>query len=180
MTRGLLLIDIQNDYFPGGRMELHGAHGALKNARLLLDAFRQDHRPIIHIQHISLHAGATFFLPDTPGADIHPDVAPRDGERVFVKHAPNSFYGTGLADHLKDQGLESLMVCGMMTHMCIDTTVRAAKDHGLILTLAGDACATRDLVFGRETILAPMVQKTFLAALQGTFAEVVETACVRL
>lgn len=180
MTQALLLIDLQNDYFPDGSMELHGACEALENARLLLEGFRKDRRPIIHVQHINTHVGATFFLPETEGVKIHKDLTPRDGETVLVKHAPSSFYGTNLAGHLKEQGLVSLMVCGMMTHMCIDTTVRAARDYGLTITLAGDACATRDLVFAGETIPARVVQKTFLAALQGVFAEVVETADVGL
>jgi nicotinamidase-related amidase len=58
----------------------------------------------------------------------------------------------------------------MMTHMCVDTTVRAAFDIGLACTLAHDACATRDLAFGRQTATAEQVQTAYVAALGALFA----------
>ena len=103
-------------------------------------------------------------------------VEPLPGEPIVVKHAPNSFFETCLLDQLNQLGVDELVVCGMMTHMCVDTTVRAAKDHKLSVTLLHDACATKDLVFDGVTIPAKQVQGGFMAALQGMFANVIPTA----
>jgi len=171
MAQALMIVDIQNDYFPGGAMELVGSSHAGGQAGKLLQAFRQRALSVIHIQHISKNPGAIFFLPDTPGVRIHARVAPIDGEPVFQKHYPNSFRDTPLLEHLRSHQITQLVVAGMMTHMCIDTTVRAAFDLGFQCQVALDACATRALSFGGVTVSAGDVQATFLAALNGVFAK---------
>ena len=167
--KALLLVDIQNDYFPGGKMELCGPLKAAANARKALEAFRAQKLPVIHIRHISTRPGSTFFLPDTTGSEIHSSVEPLKTERVLIKQFPNSFRETGLDALLKEQGIKELTVCGMMTHMCIDTTVRAAFDLGYKVTLLADATATRDLKLGDSTVPAGQVQSSFLAALAPLF-----------
>jgi nicotinamidase-related amidase len=171
-TTAFLLVDIQNDYFPGGAMELSGSLDAGRNAALLLGRARERGVPVFHVRHESVRPGATFFLPGTPGAGIHDLVAPRTGEAVVTKHVPNSFRGTGLHDMLAGAGVDRLVIAGMMTHMCIDTTVRAAADLGYRCVLASDASATRDLAWEGRTVRAADVHAAFLAALSGTFAEV--------
>ena len=86
MNQALLLVDIQNDYFPGGAMELVGSAKAGGQAGELLRAFRQKLLPVIHLQHISTRQGASFFLPNTKGVEIHESVAPIKGETVFQKN----------------------------------------------------------------------------------------------
>lgn len=182
MNTALLIIDIQNDYFPGGAMELAGSVEAGARAGKLIAAFRQKALPVIHVQHISTYPGATFFLPDTKGVEIHPCAAPREGETIIQKHFPNSFRDTSLLEHLRAQKITHLIVAGMMTHMCIDTTVRAAADLGFACSLAHDACATKSLSFGGVTVAAASVQTAFLAALSGLFAKVqpVDELCAGL
>jgi nicotinamidase-related amidase len=175
MATGLLLIDIQNDYFPGGTMELVGADAAAMLAAQLLTTFRQKSWPVFHIQHIATRPNATFFLPNTPGAEIHALVQPRPGDGVIVKHFPNSFRETDLLDTLRKAQITDLVIAGMMTHMCVDTTVRAAADLGFVCSVAHDACATRDLVFNEEKINARQVQGAYMAALNGSFAAVKST-----
>ena len=176
MTTALVLIDIQNDYFPGGANPLFGSDLAVTKAAAMLQYFRTHHLPVIHIQHIAATSSATFFLPGTAGADIHPAVAPRAGETVFIKHFPNSFRDTGLLDHLRQSGIAELVIVGMMTHMCIDTTVRAARDLGFNNTVIGDATATLALELAGKQVAAEHVQQAFLAALHPGFAQVVTTA----
>ena len=137
----LLIIDIQNDYFPGGAMELEGADAAGAKAGAALKRFRSKGLPIFHVRHLSVRPGSTFFLPGTKGAEIHSSVAPEKGEKVIEKNFPNSFRATSLQDELK--GIKSLVVAGMMTHMCVDASVRQAADLGYKVTLLGNACATR-------------------------------------
>lgn len=170
----LLLIDIQNDYFPGGKWVLHEPVKAAVQAALVLADYRGRGLPVFHIRHESLQPGAVFFLPGTSGADIHPRVAPAEGERVLLKHVPNAFFGTGLNEELQAAGIKHLTVCGMMTHMCIDTSVRAARDYGYRVTLLEDACATRELEWQGQRLPADTVQKAMLAALNGTFARIMQ------
>ena len=172
MTRTLLLIDLQNDYFPGGAMELVGSLDAVRQAEQLLAAFRRKGLPVVHIQHLSTRPGATFFRPGTAGVAIHPSVQPLPDETVFQKHFPNAFRETPLLAHLQALGTTRLLVVGMMTHMCVDTTTRAAADLGFACELAQEACATRALVWAGETVPAAQVQAAYLAALDGTFAQV--------
>jgi nicotinamidase-related amidase len=176
MSQALLLVDLQNDYFPGGAMELVGSPEAGLRAEALLLAFRRATKPVVHIQHVSTRPGATFFLPGTEGVRILASLTPIPGEPVYQKYFPNSFRDTPLLDHLRDLGITKLVVAGMMTHMCIDTTVRAAFDLGFQCLLAGDACATRDLARPGVTVPAAQVQAAFLAALDGTFAKVLAAA----
>ncbi len=176
MNNCLLIIDLQNDYFPGGAMQLVGAEAAAVQARLLLDTFRRSDSPIIHIQHLAVQPGAAFFLPGTTGAGIHPLVAPREDETVVVKNYPNSFRSTPLLDLLKQGRIDYLTVCGAMSHMCIDATVRAAFDLGFHCTVAADACATRDLAFQGKTVKAEQVHAAFMAALSAPYATVLPAA----
>ena len=172
MTQALLIVDIQNDYFPGGAMELEGSEQAGERAGALLRAFRQKARPVVHMQHVSTRPGATFFLPNTRGVEIHASAAPAAGETVIQKNFPNSFRDTRLLEHLRQLKVTELVIAGMMTQMCIDTTTRAAADLGFQCFLAHDACATRALTFGGTTVPAAQVQAAFLAALNGLFAKV--------
>ena len=175
MATALLLIDIQNDYFPSGTMELEGSLEAGRRARELLEFFRGNNLPVVHIQHVALRPGATFFLPDTEGVKIHILVEPRPSEVVFQKNYPNSFRETPLLEHLRGQGVDHVVVCGMMTHMCVDATVRAAFDYHLTVTVVHDACATRALTFQGQSVSAAQVQAAFLAALTVPYARVVDT-----
>jgi nicotinamidase-related amidase len=171
----LVVIDIQNDYFPGGAMELEGSEAAGAKAGAALRHFREKNLPVIHVRHLSVRPGATFFLPGTRGAEIHAAVRPAAGETVIEKNFPNSFRNTGLKDALEKQGIKNLVVAGMMTHMCVDASVRHAADLGYKVTLLGDACATRAQTYAGETVPARQVHAAFLAALNGFYAKVVNT-----
>ena len=173
--RALLIIDIQNDYFPGGSMELEGADAAAANASRALGRMREERLPVFHVRHLSTRPGATFFIPGTSGAEIHAAVKPQSGEKVIEKNFPNSFRGTDLERALKEAGVKELVVAGMMTHLCVDATVRHAADLGYRVTLLGDACATRTQAFGGETVAARQVHTAFLAALNGFYAKVIPT-----
>ncbi len=153
-------------------MEVPGAEEASQAAKKLLDSFRQEHLPVIHIQHIAKRAGATFFLPDTDGINFHGSVAPLPDERVIEKHYPNSFRDTELDKYLASRKIKKLIICGMMTHMCIDATVRAAFDGGYECVVAHDACAARSLVFHGVEIPAEHVHGAYMAALSAVYARV--------
>lgn len=176
MTTSLLIIDIQNDYFPGGKNPLEGSPAAGQQARALLDYFRQAGLPVVHIQHLSTRPDASFFLPGTDGVEIHEDVRPLPGETIVQKHFPNSFRQTPLLERLHSLDVQRLVICGMMTHMCVDASVRAAVDLGLECLLAEDACATKPLIHAGEMVPARHVHLAILAALDKTYAKVAPAA----
>lgn len=175
MKKALILIDIQNDYFPGGRFELDQPDAAAQNAKRTLDYFRKKGRPIFHVQHINTNAEAPFFIANTAGVNIHPLVSPFPCENLIVKNTPDSFVNTDLLQSLNELGIKQVVICGMMSHLCIDTTVRSAKRLGLAIELLSDACTTRDLRWENTPVPAKLVHATFMAALQNTFADVKET-----
>ena len=166
MNTALLIIDIQNDYFPGGKYPLVNPLEAAKKAYELLQCFREHSGHHVHIQHIALEPDAAFFVKGDSGSDIHDSAAHFEGEPIVYKHEPNSFLNTNLLELLREWEVERMVITGMMTHMCVDATARAASDFGFQVIVAEDACATRDLKYGETTIPAEHVHKAFLAALK--------------
>ena len=173
MKPGLILIDFQNDYFGGGKMELFDMERAADNAKKLLALFRNEALPLFHIQHIATQTAAAFFQPNTMGVEINDSVRPQSDEIVIQKHFPNGFRETGLLENLKNSGVEVIVICGAMSHMCIDATTRAAFDFGFDCIVIEDACATRNLQYKGETIEARNVHGAFMAALSARYAKVV-------
>jgi len=175
MSTALLVIDVQNDYFAGGRMALPGSGAAARNVAKLIGAFRGRKQPVIHIRHVSTRDGAAFFIPGTTGTDIRAEAKPMPDETVIEKHFPNSFRDTSMLSHLNDRNITNLVICGMMSEMCVDATVRAAFDLGFKCTVAHDACAAADRVFGGDTIAAGHVHAAFMSALGAVYARLAGT-----
>jgi nicotinamidase-related amidase len=171
MSRALVIVDIQNDYFRGGRHELVGPDEAAAAARTVLDRFRAGGEPVFHLQHVWDAPDAAFFAPGTPGVEIHESVRPAAGEPVIQKAYPNGFLETDLEAQLRAAGADEVVVCGMMTSMCVDATVRAAADLGFSCTVVPEACATLDLDFQGAPIPAAQVHGAFLAALSDSYAQ---------
>jgi len=173
MTTALVLIDFQNDYFPGGDWELEKIDTAANNAAQLLQAFRTAKLPIVHVRHEFLKSDAPFFRPYSEGARTHSLVAPIACEPVVLKHQANGFQGTDLKQILDASLVRKVVICGAMSHMCIDGTTRAARDLGYECVVVHDACATRDLSFGEVNVTAQQVHAAFMSALGFAYAQVV-------
>lgn len=173
-NRAILVVDIQNEYFPAGRLPLVGIEAAADNAAKVMAAARAQGDLVVSIRH-EIPAGP-YFAPGTDGVEINVSVAPAAGEPVIVKNFPNSFRETGLKPLLDEKGIEEVVVIGAMSHMCVDATVRAANDLGFRTTTIHDACATRDLEFGGATVPAAEVHATIMAALAFAYGEVTDAA----
>jgi len=163
-TTALLIIDIQDFYFPGGKSELVNPEAASANAAKVLAAFRAAGNPVVHVRH-------EF----EPGGSIHASVAPVEGEKVFTKTEVSCFNGTKVLAYLEETGVEKLVIVGMQTHMCLEAATRAAHDLGFECTVVADACATRNLKYGDRTVPAADVHASTLATLNRTYAKVVDT-----
>ncbi|MBS0250273.1 MAG: cysteine hydrolase [Proteobacteria bacterium] len=169
----LVLIDCQNTYREGV-MQLEGVEPALVGCQSLLSRYREARRPVIHIQH-DAGPGTPYDVRDRIGA-IADIVAPRDGEPVVVKNYPSSFEKTNLDQLLKGYGVEDVALVGFMTHVCVNSTARAAFNHGYRATVVGNATATRSLPNpSGGTVSAKDLHEASLAALSDIFAVVVPT-----
>lgn len=160
----LLIIDIQDFYFPGGKMPLVAPEAAASNAAKVLASFRAAGKPVVHVRHDVKDGGA-----------IHASVTPIEGEKVFTKSEVSCFNGTEVLAYLQKLGIKRLVLVGMQTHMCLEAATRAAYDLGFECIVIGDACATRDLTYGGTTVKAADVHASTLATLDHTYAKVVDT-----
>ena len=174
MKKALVIIDLQNEYFPGGNVELQDSINTSLRIKELLVACRKNLIPIIHVQHFATKPDAPIFARGTRNVEIHENVRPLEGEKIIPKNYPNSFRETELEEYLKKNGIPTLIVVGMMTHNCVATTVRAAYDLGYDCIVAGDCCTTKSLKLNNEEIPVEYVQRSFLAALNGRYSKVVQ------
>ncbi|MDI1434476.1 cysteine hydrolase family protein [Polyangium sorediatum] len=174
-TRALIVVDIQNDYFPGGKWTLSGVEAAADNAARLLAAARNKGDLVVHIRHEFPTADAPFFAPGSEGAQIHPKVQNQGDEHVVLKHQINSFRDTDLKAVLDRNGITEVVICGNMSHMCVDAVTRASADFGYAVTVIHDACASRDLEFNGVRVPAAHAHAAFMAALGFAYAKMRST-----
>ncbi len=171
----LVLIDCQQEYVDG-LLPLNGVEAALVEVAELLKKARNSETPIIHIAHRGSEGG--MFDRSGGGKGEFAKLAmPRDGEEVIEKSLPNSFTGTSLEEQLKRIGRGELIICGFMTHMCVNSTARAALDLGYRTTVVSKACATRDLPGPSGGVVnANIVHEVSLAGLADRYSIIVDTA----
>lgn len=173
--RALILIDIQNDYFDGGKWTLEAMQLATSNAARVLAGARAAGDKVIHVRHEFGSDDAPFFAPGSTGARIHEQVQPLPDEPVVLKHQVNAFLGTDLKAQLDADGIEQVTLVGAMSHMCIDAAARASSDFGYATTVIHDACATRNQEFEGQAIPAAQVHGAYMAALAFAYARVIST-----
>lgn len=171
--RAILVIDLQNEYWPEGKLPLQGVETAAANAARVIAKAREAGDLVVNIRHEM--PGAPLFVPGSEGAEIHATVRPQGEEPVITKNFPNSFRDTGLKDVLDAAGIENVVIVGAMSHVCVDATARAANDMGYATTTIHDACATRDVEFGGTTAPAAHVHAAIMGALAFAYGEVIST-----
>lgn len=170
--RAVIVVDIQEEYFADGLLPLVDVQSAADAAAKLIAHARRRGDAIVYIQHEFPDPDIPFFKPGSAGVEINATVRPQPGDAILVKNHPNSFRDTDLLQLLHDEEVSSLVIVGSMTHMCIDATARAAVDLGYPVTVAHDACATRDLEFAGTVVPAKQVHSAFMAALAFAYAKV--------
>lgn len=173
--QALIIVDLQNDYYEGGRWTLHNINQASANAQRVLASAREQGMPVIHVHHEFQIENPPFFAPGTVGAEIHTDLTPITGEVTVLKHKVNAFQGTDLKARLDAQGITEVTLVGAMSHMCIDAAARAAADFGYQVTVIEDACASRDLEYNGQLVPAEQVHAAYMSALGFAYATVTTT-----
>ena len=166
MKQGLVVVDLQNEYLPTGKLPLSGIEAAVANAGRVIKHARNTGIPVFHIRHESDNEGAAIFIKGSSGAQIQPAVAPDGQEPVIVKKHINAFKETDLKQQLDAFNVQEIVVIGAMSHMCIDAVVRAAADMGYPVTVLYDACATLDLTFRGVTVPAAHTHAAMMAAFE--------------
>ena len=174
--RAVIVVDLQNDYWPAGKWPLVGIEAAAANAATVIARARAAGDSVIHIRHEAAGADAPFFAPGTDGAEINASVRPLAGEAAIVKYYPNAFRETALKKMLDDGGIDDVVIVGAMSHMCIAATARAASDFGYATTVIHDACATRDVDFNGMTVPAAQVHAAHMGALGFAHCKVAATS----
>ncbi|MFI8961696.1 cysteine hydrolase family protein [Streptomyces sp. NPDC053493] len=169
----LILIDYQNTYTTGV-MELTGWEAALDSAAGLLARARAAGATVIHVVNDG-GEGTPYDIRAEIG-QIHPKVAPVEGEAVVVKTAPDAFVGTDLAEHLDAAGHKDVVVAGFMTHMCVAFTAAGAFLRGNRPTVVADACATRPLGTVGTEVSAEQLHQGALATIDDLYGVVVPNA----
>lgn len=160
----LLIVDIQNFYFPGESPGLVNAESASTIAKEVLQIFRDKKQLVIHVRHKS-----------NKGFEIHKNVEPISNEKVITKEEINSFQKTDLLEYLRSNDINRIVIIGMQTQMCVEAAVRAAHDFGFECIIVQDACATRDVKFGNKIVKAEYVQTSILATIaDGGYGKVID------
>lgn len=147
MTKALVVIDVQNDYFPGGQFPLWNPDGVLQNVERAIGTARARGVPVVHAQHVvgSAQGPGPFFNEGTPGAAIHPRIlAAAPDAPVIVKAHADSFEQTNLEATLTELGVTDLLVCGMMTHNCVTHTAISKRAEQYDVSILSDCCTTVD------------------------------------
>jgi nicotinamidase-related amidase len=171
----LLLIDVQKG-FDDPAWGRRNNPDAETNMATLLHTWRQTGRPIYHIQHGSLNPHSPLHA-DSPGHPIKEIVHPQGEEPVFQKHVNSAFIGTNLEACLRQNGIATLIITGLTTNHCVETTTRMAGNLGFDAYLVSDATATFDRR-GPDGALhtAEEIQAMTFTNLHQEFATIVTTA----
>jgi len=174
MTRAVLIIDAQMEYFDGALPITH-PNGHLENILRVMDAATESHVPVVVIRHHQSEAGATLFVMETEKWQLHPEVEKRHRDLLLEKQMPGSFTGTELSDWLAAHNIDTVTIAGYMTHMCCDTTARQAVHAGLKVEFLSDATGTLDVENSAGKATADELQNSTLVAQQMFLSEVIST-----
>lgn len=160
MKTALVLIDLQNDYFPGGRYPLWNTEATLAAALAAIDRARREGIAIIHVQHVAPTADAPLFAPGSDGVRIHPRILAAAPEApVVVKRHADAFHQTGLAAVLAAHEVGELLLAGMMSQNCVTHTALSKAAERYRVAVLADATTTVDPMVHRFALnaLAPRI-----------------------
>lgn len=170
----LIVIDVQQG-FDDPKWGKRNNPNAEENISRLISLWRDERRPVIHVQHCSTEAGSPL-RPDQPGVEFKKEAMPIDGEQIFKKSVNSAFIGTNLESYLKEQDIKKLVIIGLTTDHCVSTTTRMAGNLGFKVLLVSDATATFDRRGpGGEEYEAEEIFAIHLASLHDEFCTVVST-----
>ncbi|KAF1797166.1 Isochorismatase-like protein [Mucor lusitanicus] len=171
----LIVVDVQNDYFPDGKLPTCKPVETAEACAKLIEKFRQEGKEVVFIKHIvkeEQEKSFPFFIKGTHGVEIHDTVKPLPTEKVISKNEVSSFAGTSLKEYLTSKGVKKLVVVGMMIHNCVNATVYSGVEEGFRCIVVEEAVNTMDQPYDGELVKAQDIKKAFLVGIQFAFSKV--------
>ena len=174
-NQALIVIDVQNEYFEGGKMPITYPENSFNTIKEAMRAARNNNIPVVLIQHTETWEHADSFRPGTRQHEIHPEVLEIGGDVTFEKHKPSSFHETGLDAYLKEHNIDTITICGYMTQMCCDTTARQGAHMGYQVNFLSDATGTLSFTNAAGSISAKDLHEATLITQAFAFSRVMTT-----
>lgn len=165
MGRALLVIDVQNDYFPGGAYPQWHAEAVLERIEKVIKKAKEKHIPIILVQHTSGSSDkkASFFNEGTIGVQIHPRIVQAVSKPIIIKKSfADSFYETNLEEILANLNASELFICGMMTQNCITHTALSQAADKYTIKIIPDCCTSVDQMIHMMALSALSIRVPFV------------------
>ncbi len=173
MSRALLVIDVQQEYFPGGALPITYPDNHLENIVQVMDVAKQSGVPTVVVRHHQPDPQSPLFCKGSAKWELHPDVAGRPHDLLLDKQLPGSFTNTGLEDFLRTRGIDTVAIAGYMTQICCDTTARQALHLGFKVEFLRDATGTLDVENSAGSVKAKDLQQAILVSQQMFISEVI-------
>ncbi len=174
MTRALLVIDVQREYFDGA-LPITYPGGHLGKILDVMDVARREKVPTAVIRHHQSDPDSPIFRKGSEMWELHPEVAGRPHDCLIDKQLPGSFTGTELETWLQSVSADTVTIAGYMTHICCDTTARQAMHRGLKVEFLNDATGTLNVENSAGTVTAQQMHTAILTAQQMFISEVLST-----
>ncbi|GAA5804900.1 hypothetical protein HPULCUR_010409 [Helicostylum pulchrum] len=171
----LIVVDVQNDYFPDGKLPTWNPVETAEACAKLIQKFRQEGKEVVFVQHVMKDLQAKdypFLVKGTHGVEIHDSVKPLPTEKIITKGENSSFVGTDLKEYLTSKGVKKLVVVGMMIHNCVNATVYSGVEEGFPCIVVEEAVNTMDQPYNGELVKAQDIKKAFLTGIQFGFSTV--------
>lgn len=170
--RALIVIDVQNEYVDGRLLIEHPAvQDSLAAIGRAMDAATAHGVPVVVVQNTA-PAGSPLFARDSHGWQLHPAVADRQRDHHMEKRLPSAYAGTDLAEWLQKHEIDTLAVCGYMTHNCVDSTVKHALHNGTAVEVLHDAIGAVPYANRCGSASAAEIHRAFCVVMQSRFAAV--------
>jgi Amidases related to nicotinamidase len=174
MKRGLLVIDVQNEYFTG-KMPVTYPEGSFDKIMQAVAAANQNDIAVILIRHEAPQENAVAFVKHSKGWEFREELMTKEYIGIIDKSLPGSFTGTGLEKLVRDMGIDTVVICGYMTQMCCDTTARQAVHLGFSVEFLSDATGTLAVANNAGKITAEELHKAILITQAMRFSKVLNT-----
>ncbi|KAI9358463.1 Isochorismatase-like protein [Pilaira anomala] len=171
--KALIVVDVQNDYFPDGKLPTWRPVETAEHIATLIKKFRDDGKEVIYVQHIIKDPEAfPFLVKGTHGAEINDIVKPLPTDKIVTKEENSSFVRTELKEYLLSKGITNLVVVGMMIHNCVNATVYSAVEEGFPSIVVDECVNTMDQPLYGEVVKAEDIKRAFLTGIQFGFSVV--------
>ena len=173
MSRALVVIDVQREYFEGALPIRHPV-GHLGTILEVMDAAKKANIPTIVVRHHQPDPQSPIFCNGSDMWQLHDEVEARPRDILIDKQLPGSFTNTPLEHFLKERGVDTVCIAGYMTQVCCDTTARQAFHRGYKVEFLRDATGTLDVENKAGSVTAEQLHESILVAQQMFMSDVID------